>query len=427
MDSDINGSMNNLLNITIRYYAVLLLAILLLSAPAFYLIIERLFIQDVDEALLLRKEEFLKYRVNTLKTSDLVLWNSYNRDDNLIASEMRLMKDSIFQQFFLDTLANEWEPYRVLLTPVTIDNSKYNLQIRISLVESEDLMFSILITFSVVVVMVMAGMILITRWLSKRLWGPFYETIDLMEDLEMDKINDVLLTDSRVEEFVRLNASLKKLLEKNQRIFRSQKEFTENASHEIQTPLAIFQSKLDMLLQSEGLTEEQFKLIRDLSSSTKRLSKLNQNLLLLSKLDNDQFSKSDEIDISATVMSIAAALSPLADIKSVKINCHVVPLQLKGNRILFEILVNNLLANAVRYNEENGMIGITLSRSALVISNSGPELTLSPEKLFERFGKGDHPQSTGLGLAIAKKICDAFGYTIRYSRQNHLHEFTITF
>ena len=213
---------NKLLNKTLRIYVGFSVIVLVISAPLFYWLTERLYIEDADETLFLRKEEFLKYNLPTIKTIDINTWNNINRDVRIEDSWMNVKRDSIFYTFYFDSLINENEPYRVLLTPVVIENIPFVLMARINLVESADMLKSIAVLFCVILSALLIGLYFITKRLSSKLWLPFYTTLDQVEQFELGKDvkPDFIQTD--VEEFTRLNHSVNRLLEKNLSAYKSQ-------------------------------------------------------------------------------------------------------------------------------------------------------------------------------------------------------------
>jgi signal transduction histidine kinase len=266
------------------------------------------------------------------------------------------------------------------------------------------------------------------RTLSKRLWKPFYQTLDHLKAYELDKSESIPLETSGIIEFNDLNKAVSHLTERNRKVFLNQKEFIENASHELQTPIAIFQSKLDTLMQSPNLTQTEAETITDLESTAQRMARLNKNLLLLSKIDNEQFIDKEEIELAALIQSQVNSLQPMAQLENLRMITTVDPVTIRANRTLIEVLLSNLLHNAIRYSPNDGDISIALHQKTLSIANAGQPLTLGFEKMTERFRKeSSHPHSTGLGLAIIQKICDSCGYTLQYRYDEAKHTFSIRF
>ena len=128
----------------------------------------------------------------------------------------------------------------------------------------EDILHGIVIQFMLIATILGIAIVLTMRLISKRLWRPFDKTLTEIEAFKLENGMIPTLPNSGIEEFSRLNTVLNKLMSDSLNSYRTQKEFTENASHELQTPLAVFQSKLDILLQQPDITGEQAAIIQDL-------------------------------------------------------------------------------------------------------------------------------------------------------------------
>lgn len=417
-----------LLHKTLRVYLLFSLIVLITSAPAFYFFTEKLFIEDADETLFLHQKEFFANNLPSMYTEDIALWNRVSRDVKIEERFSSLKMDSVFYRFYLDTLANENEPYRVLLSPVTIAGMPYTFMARVNLIESEDLIISIAILFCVVLTLLLTGLYFITRKLSFKLWLPFYSTLEQVEQFELDKNVKPIFIESDTEEFTRLNQSISSLLEKNLSIYEEQKEFIENAAHELQTPLAIFQAKLDVLVQQVPFTSEMGETLGDLNQTVSRLNRINKNLLLLSKIDNNQYPEARQFSISDLLKRQTIFLEEQAKEKNVSVQLESdASISVFGNPTLIEITISNLLLNALRHNRENGKIVIGLSQNILVVGNTGNGNALEANKLFQRFSKIGSDGGTGLGLAIIKKICDLHHWSVSYKYEDDVHLFEIAF
>ena len=205
--------------------------------------------------------------------------------------------------------------------------------------------------------------------------------------------------------------------------FLSLKEFTENASHEIQSPLAIASLNLQEILQLE-LNEESFRKVVTAINAIKRLSALNQNLLLLTKIENKQFTSSDLISFNELIKIKIQEFELLFKEKNIQITLDAKSdFSIKMNLHLAGILINNLLSNAINHNFNNGSISITLEQDEIRFCNTGEANELRDETIFDRFVKGNS-RSHGLGLAIVKQICESYNLKIRYYK-NELHCFSI--
>ncbi|MEO6131640.1 MAG: HAMP domain-containing sensor histidine kinase, partial [Saprospiraceae bacterium] len=345
----------NLLHKTLRYYIIFAIVVLCFCAPLFYLMTYRLYINSADEVLTIRKKEFILIHTPSIKRSDIPTWNRFNRDIKIEDPVLTIKEDIILNEFYYDSLDNENEPYRVLRTPVLIEGKTYTLLARINMVETQDLIKSIAIVFIGLLLVLLIGLYFITMRLSLKLWRPFYDTLHFIEKFEVDKIPQNNLMATEINEFNRLNHAIENLIQKNTAIYNSQKEFIENAAHELQTPLAVFQGKLDILIQQTNLTQNQSEILDKLNDAVARLTRLNKNLLLLSKIDNDQFQDKDSISLTQEVTKHIDFFSEQATSKNIKIHIDALPeVKARANSFLTEILISNLFLNAIKYNVADG-------------------------------------------------------------------------
>lgn len=422
--------MNRLLNKTLLYYTFFATIILLLSAPFFYWMMEKLYTDDVDEAIVLRKKEFETNNLQTLRITDIAVWNKFNRDIRILPDTVvSKPKDSIIQQIFYDALVPEWEPYRVLYTNVTIEGQSFVLMIQLNLVESEDLIKTIIWIYLGILFSLLLVIFFLTRFISNRLWQPFYDTLKRIDQFNIEKHSSPTFNETNIKEFEQLNAGLEKLIQGNLQSYASQKSFTQNAAHELQTPLAIFQSKLDLLLQDNSLTQPQAVIVQSLYEATSRLFRINKNLLLLAKIENNQFADTTSFSVNELITDVTPYFAEQANSKNLVIEKETDSIVgINANRGLAEIMINNLFLNAVRHNIENGKIILSLKDKVFTISNSGVLQSLHEAILFKRFGKGSaDTRSSGLGLAIVKEICDRYDWQVSYTYETGLHHFSVKF
>lgn len=392
-----------LLNRTLRGFLIYSFAILLIVTPILYLVINNIIINQVDETLQLHKRE-IQMRLEKLPTDeDVRQWE--DMDGEVVVKPF----DGAPVEEKITTVDN----YRVLTGTAEIKGKLYSIQAQISLVESEDLIGALVWTQVAVLVVLISGMFLINLWNSKTVWGPFYDTLNKLKSFSIENNSPLSLQSSSVSEFNDLNAAIQELTRRNMEAFVSQREFTENAAHEMQTPLAVFQSKLDILLQTKP-SLQQAMVLDSLFDAVQRLNRLNKGLLLLAKIENNQYHEEDEVDLSN-------ATKRLTDIEFRGAGFIV-----KVNAILLDILLSNLISNATRYT--TGPVFIKMDKSSWTISNPGEPLSIAPEKMFGRFQKGNHnTDSLGLGLAIARRICDTCKLDLSYSFVNDIHSFSIHF
>ena len=429
MDWDTNGQMNRkLLHKTQRIYLIYFTVVFMITAPLFYFIIHQMYISNADDSLRLMEYEFRKNNISSLRKTDISVWNKYNPDVKIL-KDKGLKKDTLFDAYYFETQDNETELYRELNTPVTIEGTSYTLSARVNLVESEDLIMSIAILFIVIIILLLVGLFFINKKLSGRLWKPFFQTLKQIENFEIDRQVKPRLAGSDIEEFNRLNAVIDNLIERNIIIYNNQREFVENAAHELQTPIAVFKAKIYTLIQRPDVTKEQAGILISLNDSVARLDRLNKNLLLLSRIDRNQYNKTEVFSVKELIEKQLHFFIEQAGQKNIEIKTNFQnDFTVDANMGLTEILISNLLLNAIRHNIENGKIIISLSGNKLEISNTGSNKELPAEKLFIRFFKTDPSgRGTGLGLAIVKKIADVNNWAVSYYYSDNLHSFLVQF
>jgi signal transduction histidine kinase len=415
-----------LLNKTTANFLAFAVFVLLVSAPAFYYMTNWLYIEETDETLELHKVEFKKHFLPTLKRSDIALWNRYNRNEQIIEGR-NSVRDTLYDKVYFDALENENEPYRELSGPITIDGRNYTWIGRINLIERTDMVESTAALFLLVIVILLAGILIIAKNSSKRLWTPFYDTLAKIQGFEIDKSKKPVFATTQIDEFNQLNKSLDCLIEKNIEIYNSQREFVENAAHELQTPLALFQTKIDTFLQLD-LSEGQSEILASLNNDVARLNRLNKNLLLLSKIENESRPEKQTVVINDLIKKNLDFFTEQAAAKNLAISTELDEIvRVESAPELVEILVNNLFLNTIRHNIVNGSIIVRSTEATLSFLNTG-EKPLPSERMFNRFSKSD-PSSpgSGLGLAIVKKIAEMNGWEIRYNFAEKFHHFTVRF
>ncbi|PWK21636.1 signal transduction histidine kinase [Arcicella aurantiaca] len=420
---------SKLLNQTLKGYLIFAFLLLLLFIPIIFVWFQKLYLDDVDEGLKLEKNEFQKYILPKLKTTDIYQWNRFNRDFKITDTAQIITKDYIQQQFFYDTLVDEHEPYRVLYSSVLIENKPFTVQIKQNLIEERDWFVKIIQFIIVLLIFILLGTILITRWLNKRIWQSFYQNLAVLETFEIEKSEtSPQFFTSNINEFNRLMSVLTDLVNRVSKSYKIQREFAENAAHELQTPVAILKSKIDTFLQVPELTNQQMQLLEQLNEATSRLSRLNKNLLLLSRLDQQIFDK-NEVNLNSLLISNLDFWQEQCDTKQIKLNIKSAEKSVHfANFSLAEILINNLLFNAIRHNDVGGSIEICLNQTSLEVKNTGKNEAIPQTQLFHRFAKTNvSTQGNGLGLAIVKKITDLHTWQISYSYENDFHIFRIIF
>ncbi len=429
MDWVTNGNMTKkLLQKTTSNFLLLAVIILVVSAPVFYFVSHALYIYEADEVLTFHKEDFLrKSKQHKFTESDISKWNNYNSNIK-VTEDFGLKTDSIFNKKYFDSTSKEYEPFRELWAPIEVAGKKYTYTEKNNLVVMEDMAISIAILFLVVIAFLMIGIIWLSKHSAKILWAPFYNTLDQIKSFELDKSTEPNFPNTNIEEFSRLNNSLKKLIENNVSIFKNQREFVENAAHELQTPLALFQTKIDSLAQL-NITEEQAVILESLNRDVARLNRLNKNLLLFSKIENDTYFEVETFVVNDYLNKNFAFFTEQAAMKNIQIiTNNVDTIAVNSNQILLDVLINNMFLNAIRHNINGGKIVITLRNNTLSFANTGEAKALDENRMFNRFAKiNSAGKGNGLGLAIVKKVCDRNNWHIYYQFADNQHVFSVEF
>ena len=293
----------------------------------------------------------------------------------------------------------------------------------------QDIIAGMMLQFLLIFAVITIALFLTLRFATKRLWMPFDDTLRKAEQFNLAKSDIPQFAKTDIREFASLNSSLERLMRKDKETYRIQKEFTENASHELQTPIAIIRSKLDMLMQ-ENLNESEMNIVGDLYNMTIRMGHLNRNLLLLAKIENEQYTSLQDIDIAATIAESLPLYETLQNGTSMRLLDQRTDKSAKtrANPVLLECLLKNLIVNAIRHSTSGGEILITVSDSGLAVSNAAADgKPLDSSTLFCRFRSGGSRQKgNGLGLAIVKAICDFHHWTVEYGFKDGRHVFAVT-
>lgn len=420
-----------LLQVSLRSLMLYALLLVLVSIPISFFSIERLINHEVDGSLVFRLSQFehhikLYESLEDMET-DLAVMDRLIVDIDIVPTDKITTRTFRTVELY-DSVENENRPYREASTGIIIQGKKYLLTIRGSLLDYDELVGTLVLVQALLAILLATGLLLLNRSLSRKLWKPFYHTLTQLKAFQVDKAVSINTERSNIIEFDDLNETIRHLTERNRQIYLEQKEFIENASHELQTPLAVFQSKLDNLMQRASLTEDEAQEIIDLEKVVQKMSRLNKNLLLLSKIDNNQFTDIETIDIAQTAKSLIQNLKTVAAVEGISFRTSIQPLLIRANSTLIEVMLTNLFQNAVRHTTKNGTVIVETGESYIRISNTGEPLTMDPEKMFKRFQKETkNERSTGIGLAIVKKICDTNGYTVDYQYKAAMHVFTVTF
>lgn len=318
---------------------------------------------------------------------------------------------------------DEFEEYLEYSSRIEVKNNFYSIKLRESTFESEDLVSILTGTLSILLLSVLIIAFFVSKKINKTVWKDFEKNLQEIESFSFASNKPIQLIETDIEEFDRLNRVINNLTGKLETDYLTLKEFSENASHEIQTPLSIVLLNLEEILQQD-LNEETFKKVLTSINALKRLSTLNQSLILLTKIENRQFIADKTISFKDLIGSKIEEFSSLFEAKNIKVElCLEEDFSVRINEQLAELLINNMLSNAIKHNIQNGQIQLSINKNEFRICNSGETNSLTNENIFSRFTKGDS-KSYGLGLAIVKNICQT-NYLDIYYTKNGVHCFTI--
>ena len=428
--------MKPLLNKTTKPFIIYVLIILVISVPVYYFVVDAIWKHELDEHNEIVAGQ-TSSQLNNLKLTDQKLletikfWNDLQPGTKIrMVTDSDNLKDSIFivekPHDFLHF--DDIDRFRGLSKIIYLNKKPFRFDVETNIEESQETIFFISATTVFLFILMVGGLLLLNRRLSKSVWKPFRNTLDKLKTFNLNQQTKIEFEKTDIKEFDELNQSLSKLIDQNISVFRTQKEFTENASHELQTPLAILKNKVDLLLQNQDLTEKQYQIAEEMNKALTRSSRINRNLLLLAKIDNSQFDNSESIRFDDLLRQSIEILQEHFEQKNIAVTSEISPdVEIKGNSSLMEVLINNLILNAIRHTPSDGFITIVLTDSVFEISNSGTE-KLNEDLLFKRFSKlSTDNRGSGLGLAIIQQICRLQSWTVNYKFENDRHIFSIRF
>ncbi|MCG9793250.1 sensor histidine kinase [Flavobacterium algicola] len=290
------------------------------------------------------------------------------------------------------------------------------------------LLFTTFKSIFILLLLLIVSTIIGNRILFNFLFQPFYATLNQLKFFSITKKNTLKFAISNVDEFNFLNEKVSYFAQRSQSDYDQLREFSENASHELQTPLAIIRSKLDLLQQSDNLKEQDLIRIEEIQETLQKITQLNRALLLLNKIGNHQFSDRKIFSINAVIKSNLKHFSEMILLKNLKVNTSLEDFTIHANPYLIDVFIRNLIQNAIQHNFYGGNIRITSFPNKILITNDGEALESDAEHYFQRFKKGNQGlSSTGLGLSIVKKICEVEGFTVVYSAVGTRHSIQINF
>jgi signal transduction histidine kinase len=401
-----------------RQYLLTLVLLLVLASIIGYFLLSKIIKHEVNEDIQ-QKEAAI---IQEIQSQDNLIQLYPLIETKKIQSEEKVSK-TYKEIYIYDEDEKDVEPFLEYTNSVKINGQWYLIKLRHSLWESNDLIIAIAFPLLLLLVLMLALSFLLTKKLNQSLWRNFEDNLKLLENYSFQLSDIPQLKNTGIEEFERMNKTILSMTDKLHKDYQSLKDFTENASHEIQTPLSIVLLNLEEVIQ-QNHSEETFKQLVSSINAIKRLSTLNQNLILLTKIENRQFPAKKAILFNKIVQQKIQEYAPLIEKQKLKVDLKLdTNFSLVMNEQLAFMLVNNLLSNAIKHNFAEGKISIETQTNLLKICNTGKPNQLNNSTIFNRFSKGDS-QSYGLGLSIVKHICDTHQLSIQYAA-NQNHCFTI--
>ncbi|MBJ7882540.1 HAMP domain-containing histidine kinase [Gelidibacter salicanalis] len=334
----------------------------------------------------------------------------------------KVLKDTIIY----DPSQDEMELFRELSTYKELNNEYYHITVRTLVVESEDILMALVFSNITIFVIAFVFLFYFNTTRNLRLWKPFFDNLEQMKTFSLTKKDPITLSDSEIIEFSELKDQIMLFTNKVRDDYESLKQFTEDVSHEMQTPLAIIQAKIDNIINEHEINDKQFEQVTSIQKDIQRLKQLNKRITTLTKIDNNQFTNIETINLTDLIDEKIESFKELQFVNLVHNSKK--KLFVSMDVYLADMLINNLLSNAIKHSKNKEEITLVTMDNRLVISNFGEEALVHPENLFLRFYRESRAnQSTGLGLAIVKKICDLYGFKISYQFEVDHHVFSIDF
>jgi len=404
--------------------------VLLLSIPAYYLILRNVWLADIDQDLEVTKQK-VERGINAQHLAEEGL-SAAVEHINAIDAGVRLTAlhpdSNVVERFHTidryDDLHGHEEPYRTYESTVILNGVPYAIIVSRVVEETEELVTSIALVALISLVLLFGGMVVLDRVSASHIWVPFHRLLERLKRFHVDDPAPFHAAPTGITEFDELEHVLEQLTLRNMTMYAEQRRFTENAAHELRTPIALLQAKIERLFQSEGLTQAQAELLEEADDVLRRMRRTHDGLLTLAKVDNAPVHPGSISDPEAIVRALLHNALEHATSLGLSVSVHAEPnVQWPMEPAMAEILLGNLVSNAIRHNTAGGSIRIDLSVAMLSIANSGSPKTLDPAGLFKRFsssGKG-----LGLGLAIAQRVCERQGWPLHYAFAQGMHSFHV--
>ncbi|MDB5127212.1 HAMP domain-containing sensor histidine kinase [Mucilaginibacter sp.] len=398
--------------------------IMLITGIIYYYTISHILTNQIDKDLVLEENEVFSYVSKNHRLPDV-----YENNHQQIV--FMLLGDKQIERRFLDTVYHDadekdMEAGRALISSVKVLGHNYRIMVTQSKVETEDLIQIIFLITIGVIVSLLVILIVLNRVILKSIWKPFYKILFQLKEFSLANHPVISTTPSTIDEFKELDKAVISMADRVKNDYQNLKAFTENASHELMTPISVINSKLDTLVQTDEFTDKQSKLLNDIYGTVTRLTRLNKSMLLLAKIENGLIPDNQDVDIKEVLEECLYQHEEMIHQLNIKLVTNLQDKKIQASKSLIEILLNNLLSNAIRHNYQNGELTLKLAPEKLTISNTGKG-SFDFGQVLKRFHKSDGSEGIGLGLTLCKQICDNYGYNFDYEQDNNTHIFSVAF
>jgi signal transduction histidine kinase len=406
-----------------RISLVTTILVIVVTGFVYYFTISYILTDQVDKDLVVEENEIFDYVKLNHKLPQVF------KSEDLKIQFKGIGKDTVLREFmntrFWDDKERDQEAARGLQSWVTVNGVNYSIHILESKVETEDLIRLIFFITLGIILLLIVVLVIINRVVIRNLWKPFYDMLRQIKLFNLTDQNSIAGLPTGIEEFNDMNTEISAMSARVRQDYQELKSFIENAAHELMTPIAVMNSKLDTLIQTSSLDERQGALIGDMYGTMAKLTRLNKAMLLLTKIENKLINEQESLDLKAAVETACSEFQDMIIDNELSLHTELSALTVVMSKALLDILLGNLLGNAIRHNHPGGLIVVKLTKQELTIQNSGRFEALDGNTIFQRFQKSPESEGSGLGLTLARQICENYGFRLVYSYEGRLHNFTV--
>jgi len=394
----------------------------------FFQVLKNMSISDLNRELVDLKE-IVEDHIENYKANQIIALPGI---DSLSIEHMEMDEHGV--EVYGDTLMydakeDQYKTYRFIQFYSVKGDAGFQIKIYKSTTPTDLLVERVTLMMTLMVILFLTGIFILNRFIFASLWKDFFEAIEKLKQFETSK-EPVILGEQDIEEFEELRQVLEVMTRRLAKDYKELKEYTDHTTHELQTPLAVIKSKTELLIQSENLGESEMKCLQAINTSVNQLSRLNSTLTLITRIENRQFTEKEKIKLTELLDRHLELLDEHIDLRKIKVEKHYRDegMELLMDQGLADLLIANLLKNAIVHNIEGGAIVLETQPGSMLIKNDGPPLEFNQEELFTRFVRDTRRSGNfGLGLSLVKKVCETYNFSIDYSHDNQHHMFKVTF